>query len=147
MTHYKEVTNGHIVDRNPPLDIGKFSSTYADIIVSSLGPMDKLGSVLEIGCAVGGVCIEMAKHFKSVTGVDVDGEMIKAAKEMLLNGSERVTRKVRSYSAILQDSDLFSPTEPHSMDASRVDLNRLPRMRCNEPKHWAFTANLECSAL
>eukprot|EP00055_Hartaetosiga_balthica_P016087 m.99923 g.99923 ORF g.99923 m.99923 type:complete len:856 (-) comp9035_c5_seq1:19-2586(-) len=42
--------------------------------------------VLDVGCAVGGVSFELAKHFQNVLGVDISGSFIEVANELRTNG-------------------------------------------------------------
>lgn len=100
LTHYKKVVKEEIDDIRLPFDLGSFPATYVNTIIPSLHPIGELKSVLEIGCGVGGVCIELGKHFKSVVGIDINGEMINAAKEMLQDGLKSVAQRVRAFIAV-----------------------------------------------
>ena len=54
----------------------------------------KKGAALEIGCSVGAVCFELGKFFKSVVGIDLEGEHVRVAKKLQEDGEIRVVRKV-----------------------------------------------------
>eukprot|EP00056_Hartaetosiga_gracilis_P007117 m.104380 g.104380 ORF g.104380 m.104380 type:complete len:862 (-) comp12636_c0_seq2:99-2684(-) len=73
-------------DDNTPAEAQNYSKNVVDLLSNTMSK-DPNGSknmdrVLDVGCAVGGVSFQLAKHFRDVMGIDISGSFIEIANEL-----------------------------------------------------------------
>lgn len=94
LTYYRsaDTTQKHMA---VPLEMGSFPKLYVDSVMDKLdGFAPAFEDVLEIGCSVGGVSFELARHFENVTGLDISPDKLKIAAEIQQKGVKELLMKV-----------------------------------------------------
>ena len=106
-------------------DDEKFSQSgqqSAHVLLASIAPYyDPSWTVLDIGCGIGRMLKPLARHFHTLVGVDVSGEMIRKSKQWL-EGLENVETLETS------GIDLYPlPSESFHLVYSYVAFQHMPR--------------------
>ena len=65
--------------------VANFSATIAKLCIGMM-PEEKLRNALDLGCAVGRACFELASHFDQVTGIDYSTCFIEIAQRIKKRG-------------------------------------------------------------
>ena len=63
----------------------RFAQRVAERVVAHALP-ERRGSVLDVGCAVGGSCFELSQHFASVVGIDFSHAFVAACQQLQAAG-------------------------------------------------------------
>ncbi|CAD7695054.1 unnamed protein product [Ostreobium quekettii] len=92
LTHFVDEVRGRPLGTQLQAHRGAFAREYVREVLE--GTDVKTGSALEIGCSVGAVCFELARHFKQVVGLDLEGEHVQVAKKLQQDDEITVVRKV-----------------------------------------------------
>jgi len=73
-----------IVHDYAPTTALRFPQRCADLVIDQAQRLGiNMNAVLDVGCAVGGSCVELAKKFKSVNGIDISKSFIDRASHIL----------------------------------------------------------------
>lgn len=60
-------------------DIFPYNSVQKDFVLSSTGGEYRNKSILDIGCGTGNLTFELSKHFKKISAIDFDRDMVRMA--------------------------------------------------------------------
>jgi 5-histidylcysteine sulfoxide synthase/putative 4-mercaptohistidine N1-methyltranferase len=129
--------------RGMPVDVHRFPQRCATKVIEWAKQCGgELGSVLDVGCAVGAAAFSLAHEFKRVTAVDISASFIEVA-EALRRGESRPYR-------IKIEGDIHEgriAIAPRDIDRNRVEFRRTDA--CSLPSEYmmfdaVLAANLLC---
>lgn len=99
--------------------VANFSVTIARLCIEAIASRP-MGRALDLGCAVGRTCFELATHFDQVTGIDSSQRFIEIAQRIKKRG--RICYRLPEEGELISDHKVYLPDFCLAENAAKVSF-------------------------